>query len=95
VSISRYAATCQWSIPLDSRNALIFSPSVFIVQILICQVVSNLRKLFVLMSLCCRLIIHSLGALAKNGSFGFLAFGCVSAKTKCAICAVGCPYNEA
>jgi hypothetical protein len=33
------------------------------------------------------LFIHSLvGALAKNGSFGFSVFGCVSAKTKCAIC---------
>jgi hypothetical protein len=61
--------------PLDSRNVLIFSPSEFIVQILICRVVSNLIKLFVLMSLCCRLIIHSLGALAKNGSFGFSALG--------------------
>jgi hypothetical protein len=55
--------------------------------------VSNLRKIFVLMSLYCLLIIHSLGALAKNGSFGFLALGCVSVKTKCAICAVGCPFT--
>jgi hypothetical protein len=27
--------------------------------------------------------------LAKNSSFGFSAFACISAKTKCAICAVG------
>jgi hypothetical protein len=27
--------------------------------------------------------------MEKNGSFGFSVLGCVSAKTKCAICAVG------
>jgi hypothetical protein len=35
--------------------------------------------------------------LAKNSYFGFSAFACVSAKTKCAICAVGffsMAYNE-
>jgi len=27
--------------------------------------------------------------LAENSSFGFLALACVSAKTKCAVCAAG------
>jgi hypothetical protein len=31
----------------------------------------------------------SSSALAKNSSFGFSAFACVMAKTKCAICAAG------
>jgi len=48
-------------------------------------------------SICCCLIIHSIGALAKNGTFGFFALARVVAKTKSrvggtsfAICAVGC-----
>jgi hypothetical protein len=38
-------------------------------------------------------LVFSVGALAKNGSFGFSALDCVSAKTKCAICAVGCLFT--
>gem|GEM_PF-1628410 len=34
-------------------------------------------------------VLLSVRALAKNSSFGFLALARVSAKTKCAICAVG------
>jgi hypothetical protein len=34
-------------------------------------------------------VCFSVRALAKNSSFGFSALAFVSAKTKCAICAVG------
>jgi alanine racemase len=39
--------------------------------------------------------IHSISvrALAKNSSFGFSALAYVSAKTKCAVCAVGYYFN--
>lgn len=39
----------------------------------------NIRQIYFFMSV-------GLSCVGKNGSFGFSALGCVSAKTKCAIC---------